>query len=138
MLRRNSGRRNKRVTDGRQFGGAIHLPFQPGNQVGAKQARTRSETQLKRKSGTFAIISRLELSKLNLGLAAHILEHDERGDAGAGNQPQNQRRDQKAQALAQRHVLGIASMIEHSLGLKSAGGSPNMENPPAVSPKVNK
>jgi len=43
-----------------------------------------------------------------------------------------------SQALAQRHVLGIASMIEHSLGLKSAGGSPNMENPPAVSPKVNK
>lgn len=43
-----------------------------------------------------------------------------------------------SQALAQRHVLGIASMIEHSLGLKSAVGSPTMGSPPEVNPKVNK
>jgi hypothetical protein len=43
-----------------------------------------------------------------------------------------------SQALAQRHVLGIAGMIEHSLGLNSAGSSPNMESPPAVNPETNK
>jgi hypothetical protein len=43
-----------------------------------------------------------------------------------------------SQALAQRHVLGIAGMIEHSLGLKSAGNSPTMGSPPAVKPKENK
>jgi hypothetical protein len=32
-----------------------------------------------------------------------------------------------SQALAQRHVLGIASMIEHSLGLKSAAPLPSWE-----------
>jgi hypothetical protein len=43
-----------------------------------------------------------------------------------------------SQALAQRHVLGIAAMIEHSLGLKSALDSPNMGTSPAVSPTENK
>ena len=31
-----------------------------------------------------------------------------------------------SQALAQRHVLGIADMIQHSLGLKSAAASPTL------------
>lgn len=35
-----------------------------------------------------------------------------------------------SQALAQRHVLGIASMIEHSLGLKSAADAPTLGSPP--------
>jgi hypothetical protein len=43
-----------------------------------------------------------------------------------------------SQALAQRHVLGIASMIEHSLGLKSADSSPTMGSAPAVNPEANK
>jgi len=43
-----------------------------------------------------------------------------------------------SQALAQRHVLGIASMIEHSLGLKAAGNSPTMESPPAMNPEASK
>jgi hypothetical protein len=37
-----------------------------------------------------------------------------------------------SQALAQRHVLGIANMIEHSLGLKSAAVSPMLGNTPAA------
>ncbi len=43
-----------------------------------------------------------------------------------------------SQALAQRHVLGIADMIEHSLGLKSAAVSPNLETTPAETPEINK
>jgi hypothetical protein len=43
-----------------------------------------------------------------------------------------------SQALAQRHVLGIASMIEHSLGLKSAATSPKTGSSPAISPGENK
>ena len=43
-----------------------------------------------------------------------------------------------SQALAQRHVLGIAGMIEHSLGLKSAASAPTLGSPPAVKPKENK
>jgi hypothetical protein len=43
-----------------------------------------------------------------------------------------------SQALAQRHVLGIASMIEHSLGLKSAAASPVLGTSPAAVPEVNK
>jgi Rod binding domain-containing protein len=39
-----------------------------------------------------------------------------------------------SQALAQRHVLGIANMIEHSLGLKSAATSPTLESAPVESP----
>ena len=39
-----------------------------------------------------------------------------------------------SQALAQRHVLGIAQMIEHSLGLKSAADSPTLGTPPAERP----
>jgi hypothetical protein len=42
-----------------------------------------------------------------------------------------------SQALAQSHVLGIAGMIEHSLGLKSAA-APTMGNPPDVNPEANK
>jgi hypothetical protein len=43
-----------------------------------------------------------------------------------------------SQALAQRHVLGIAGMIEHSLGLKSAAALPIAGSSPAASPKTNK
>jgi Rod binding domain-containing protein len=43
-----------------------------------------------------------------------------------------------SQALAQRHVLGIASMIEHSLGLKSASASPDMGSPSPEPPAGNK
>ncbi len=43
-----------------------------------------------------------------------------------------------SQALAQRHVLGIAEMIEHSLGLKSAAVSPSSGSPPAETPTKNK
>ena len=43
-----------------------------------------------------------------------------------------------SQALAQRHVLGIAGMIEHSLGLKSATASPNLGTPSAEIPQENK
>ena len=43
-----------------------------------------------------------------------------------------------SQALAQRHVLGIADMIEHSLGLKSAAATPTVGSPPAENPKANK
>jgi len=39
-----------------------------------------------------------------------------------------------SQALAQRHVLGIAAMIERSLGLKSAAASPNLGSSPADGP----
>jgi hypothetical protein len=39
-----------------------------------------------------------------------------------------------SQALAQRHVLGIASMIEHSLGLKSSAASPTLESAPTRKP----
>jgi hypothetical protein len=39
-----------------------------------------------------------------------------------------------SQALAQRHVLGIADMIEHSLGIKSAAASPVPGSPPDLSP----
>jgi Rod binding domain-containing protein len=42
-----------------------------------------------------------------------------------------------SQALAQRHVLGIASMIEKSLGIKS-DVSPNSGKTPAGTPAVNK
>ena len=37
-----------------------------------------------------------------------------------------------SQALAQRHVLGIAQMIEHSLGLKVATGVPEPGTPRAA------
>lgn len=43
-----------------------------------------------------------------------------------------------SQALAQRHVLGVAGMIEHSLGLASAASSPIPDNPAAGSPEKNK
>lgn len=43
-----------------------------------------------------------------------------------------------SQALAQRHVLGIANMIEHSLGLKSAATSPISGSAQAEAPTVNK
>lgn len=43
-----------------------------------------------------------------------------------------------SQALAQRHVLGIADMIEHALGVKSAASSPTPGTPPAETPKSNK
>jgi hypothetical protein len=43
-----------------------------------------------------------------------------------------------SQALAQRHVLGIAGMIEHSLGLSSAAASPIPESPEAGSAATNK
>ena len=43
-----------------------------------------------------------------------------------------------SQALAQRHVLGIAGMIEHSLGLKSAAASPTVGTLPAKIPQENK
>lgn len=42
-----------------------------------------------------------------------------------------------SQALAQRHVLGIASMIERSLGINS-DTSPNTGSPPAGTPTENK
>jgi hypothetical protein len=42
-----------------------------------------------------------------------------------------------SQALAQRHVLGVAGMIEHSLGLSSASGSPGAGTPPPASPEKN-
>jgi hypothetical protein len=41
-----------------------------------------------------------------------------------------------SQALAQRHVLGVADMIEHSLGLKSA--SPILGTPPKETSDVKK
>ncbi len=40
-----------------------------------------------------------------------------------------------SQALAQRHVLGIADMIEHSLGLKSAAGLSHAGTPPGSHPR---
>jgi len=43
-----------------------------------------------------------------------------------------------SQALAQRHVLGIANMIEHSLGLKSADASPNLGSQSLSGPEKNK
>lgn len=43
-----------------------------------------------------------------------------------------------SQALAQRHVLGIAAMIERSLGLKSEAASPKLGNPPAEVSTKNK
>jgi len=43
-----------------------------------------------------------------------------------------------SQALAQRHVLGIADMIEHSLGLNSAAASPTVGTPPAATSEINK
>jgi Rod binding domain-containing protein len=43
-----------------------------------------------------------------------------------------------SQALAQQHVLGIANMIEHSLGLKSSAASPVTGTEPALSPEKNK
>jgi len=42
-----------------------------------------------------------------------------------------------SQALAQRHVLGIASMIEKSLGIKSTA-SPNAGSLPTSTPSANK
>jgi hypothetical protein len=39
-------------------------------------------------------------------------------------------------ALAQRHVLGVAGMIEHSLGISSSGTS-SPGNPPSSSPEKN-
>ena len=42
-----------------------------------------------------------------------------------------------SQALAQRHVLGIASMIEHSLGLASASGAPSSGSSQAAAPEKN-
>jgi Rod binding domain-containing protein len=41
-----------------------------------------------------------------------------------------------SQALAQRHVLGIADMIEHSLGLKSAAVPPTTGSTPAETPET--
>ncbi len=38
-----------------------------------------------------------------------------------------------SQCLAQRNVLGIANMIEHSLGLKPAPTAPITEGPPTAS-----
>jgi Rod binding domain-containing protein len=43
-----------------------------------------------------------------------------------------------SQALAQRHVLGIADMIEHSLGVSSATSSPALGSPQANRPGENK
>lgn len=43
-----------------------------------------------------------------------------------------------SEALAQRHVLGIANMIEHTLGLKSAGTSPVSGSSPAEGSAINK
>jgi hypothetical protein len=43
-----------------------------------------------------------------------------------------------SQALAQRHVLGIAAMIERSLGLKSSDASPSLGSSPTESPAKNK
>jgi len=42
-----------------------------------------------------------------------------------------------SQALAQRHVLGIAGMIEHSLGVASASGTPSAGTPQAAGPEKN-
>jgi hypothetical protein len=42
-----------------------------------------------------------------------------------------------SQALAQRHVLGIAAMIERSLGIKPEA-SPNLGSPPTGIPPGNK
>ena len=42
-----------------------------------------------------------------------------------------------SQALAQRHVLGIADLIEHSLGVKATGGAPGEGTPAAASPEKN-
>ena len=42
-----------------------------------------------------------------------------------------------SQALAQRHVLGVAGMIEHSLGLSSASGPSGAGTPPAASQEKN-
>jgi len=41
-----------------------------------------------------------------------------------------------SQCLAQRHVLGIANMIEHSLGLKAAESSPITGGSPTASSKT--
>jgi Rod binding domain-containing protein len=43
-----------------------------------------------------------------------------------------------SQALAQRHVLGIARMIENSLGLNSSSASSNMGTPPSEPSAENK
>lgn len=43
-----------------------------------------------------------------------------------------------SQALAQRHVLGIASMIEQSLGINRAAPYPVKGNSPEVAPEANK
>lgn len=43
-----------------------------------------------------------------------------------------------SQALAQRHVLGIASMIEKSLGIKQSAVSPNAGTMPVKTPMKNK
>lgn len=43
-----------------------------------------------------------------------------------------------SQALAQRHVLGIAGMIEHALGLNSAASAPSSGSSPAVNQDENK
>jgi hypothetical protein len=40
-----------------------------------------------------------------------------------------------SQALAQRHVLGVAGMIEHSLGLSSASGTSSAGTPQPASPE---
>ena len=42
-----------------------------------------------------------------------------------------------SQALAQRHVLGVAGMIEHSLGLASASGPSGAGTPQAASQEIN-
>lgn len=42
-----------------------------------------------------------------------------------------------SQALAQRHVLGIAAMIERSLGINSTA-APNSGSPPDGTPAINK
>jgi two-component system chemotaxis response regulator CheY len=42
-----------------------------------------------------------------------------------------------SQALAQRHVLGVAGMIEHSLGLSSVSGTSGAGTPQAASPGEN-
>jgi Rod binding domain-containing protein len=42
-----------------------------------------------------------------------------------------------SQALAQRHVLGVADMIEHSLGLASAAGTSSAQIPQAAAPEKN-
>ena len=43
-----------------------------------------------------------------------------------------------SQALAQRHVLGVASMIEHALGSKSGVPLPDSGTPPIAVPPRNK